>query len=351
MALQNINAQGFSRIQPDSGATIQTADDWSINGRIDELFRELKQGFIKKSGKVYGRLSDDSARHPAAAWLKNWREGKQSFNSLSQKLMQQLKAEFEDSESLLEAFVIFAHEQLQNEELFYVFVVQHQSALFLDNELAVDSCNYLDTAALLLAAKLNLSEWEDAEQADDKILCLVRQRGDKEVSDHFSHSVGFSDKRDLSKETEGFLQVVNEFAEKLPPVEAAVTRKQVVDYCLAQDKIGKPVAITELSEEIEQGRKQVDSYQPGPRFANFAEGDQRLVKKEIIPDKTQLRNFVRISGRNEQMSMSFASSCLGEAVVYDPATDSLIIKNIPSALKNRLFKHVTRGRANESDDE
>ncbi|WP_370980053.1 nucleoid-associated protein [Agaribacterium sp. ZY112] len=342
MALQTISAQSFSRLQPDSPALLSLHDDWAIDGRVDELFRELKQQLIKRSGKLYGRLSDDSARHPTAAWIKDWREGKQSFNSLCKKLMQQLKTEFDESESLFESFVIFAHEKLQNEELLYVFTVQHQSAHFLNNELALEPSLYLDSKSLGLSAKLNLSELESDEAHTDTPLILVRSRGEKEVSDHFSNTIGFSDKRDTSKETEVFLEVVNEFAEKLPPVEAAVTRKQVVDYCLEQDKVGKSVNISELSEEIEQGRKQVDSYQPGPRFSNFASQDPRVEQQEIIPDKSQLRNFVRISGRNEQMSMSFASSCLGEAVVYDAQSDSLIIKNIPTALKNRLIKHVSK---------
>ncbi|WP_096086135.1 nucleoid-associated protein [Agaribacterium haliotis] len=349
MALQTINAQFFNRTLPDSPAKLELRDDWQLDGRIDELFRELKQQLIKRSGKLYGRLSDDSAVHPCKAWVKDWREGKQSFNSFSHKLMQQLKHEFDESEALLEGYVIFAHEKLQNEELFYAFVVQHQSAQFLNNELKLECCHYLDTGKLLLAAKLNLSEFEDDEQSSDKELLLLRNRGEKDISDHFSNSIGFSDKRDISKETESFLEVVNEFADKLPAVEAAVTRKQVVDYCLNQDKVGKPVELKDLSEEIEQGRKQVDSYQPGPRFDSFAKSDQRIQKTELIPDKTQLRNFVRISGRNEQMSMSFSSSCLGESVVYDAQSDSLIIKSIPASLKNRLMKH-TKSSDNTSSE-
>jgi nucleoid-associated protein len=38
--------------------------------------------------------------------------------------------------------------------------------------------------------------------------------------------------------------------------------------------------------------------------------------------------------------MSFSSSCLGDTIVYDPATDSLTIRNIPTGLKARLAKHL-----------
>ena len=75
-------------------------------------------------------------------------------------------------------------------------------------------------------------------------------------------------------------------------------------------------------------------------FASYVEAQQPALKREIIPDSSQIRNFVRISGRNELLSMSFASNCLGESVVYDSDADCLTIKSIPSSLKSKLIKHL-----------
>jgi nucleoid-associated protein len=79
-----------------------------------------------------------------------------------------------------------------------------------------------------------------------------------------------------------------------------------------------------------------------PHFAHFARTTQPEAKNEWIPDKAQLKNYVRISGRDEQMSMSFASACLGDTVVYDTNSDSLIIKNIPASLKAKLMEHLKK---------
>jgi len=49
---------------------------------------------------------------------------------------------------------------------------------------------------------------------------------------------------------------------------------------------------------------------------------------------------VRLSGRNDQLSMSFSADCLGESIVYDKNTDSLVISNIPGPLKLKLIKHL-----------
>ncbi|HOY23652.1 MAG TPA: nucleoid-associated protein [Cellvibrio sp.] len=47
-----------------------------------------------------------------------------------------------------------------------------------------------------------------------------------------------------------------------------------------------------------------------------------------------------MSGRNDSLSMSFDAECLGNNIHYDVASDSLIIKNLPPALKARLLKHL-----------
>jgi nucleoid-associated protein len=119
--------------------------------------------------------------------------------------------------------------------------------------------------------------------------------------------------------------------------------------------VGKPVVIAELSSELKDHpaprkvsreddateaatAEQAMPVKPLLEFASFVSTSQPAAKPELIPDTSQLRQFVRLSGRNNQLSMSFASSCLGDTIVYDPETDSLTIKDIPPRLKARLAK-------------
>jgi nucleoid-associated protein len=125
----------------------------------------------------------------------------------------------------------------------------------------------------------------------------------------------------------------------------------VVDYCLEQNKVGKPVVISELSTQLKENppvrpKKINDAGENTPNetpvslpeFSDFVASTQPEAKPELITDTSKLRQFVRLSGRNNQLSMSFASSCLGDSIVYDPNTDSLTIKDIPPRLKARLIK-------------
>ncbi|RYE50481.1 MAG: nucleoid-associated protein, partial [Sphingobacteriales bacterium] len=146
----------------------------------------------------------------------------------------------------------------------------------------------------------------------------------------------FSDKHDVRSDTVKFLNTVDNFSATLDEDTAKITRTKVVDYCLAQNKAGKAVVIQDLSNTLSE---EVKSYEP-ERFARFVTSTLPEAKSEFITDATQLRSYARISGRNDSLSMSFASECLGKEIFYDPSTDSLTIKNIPPALKARLLKHL-----------
>lgn len=359
MALSRIIAHRIQRQCPATAATLLLRDDcWLQNGRIEECFRELKHGVIKRLGKEYGRFSEDYASHPLSNWLTEYKAEKLSFESFSKKAAEQFKFELDKVEAAFDGFLFFAHEEQETAELLHIFVVQHNTAQYIDGELEVTDCFYLDTAGIRLAAKVNISDWQSEDiHRSSNALTLLRWRGEKELSDSFANTIGFSEKIDLGAETEAFLEMVSDYTKSLPEEAAHNTKKQVVNYCLEQNKAGRPVVIAELSSELKDqpasrkatkagdgsetaAAEQTVSAMPLPEFASFVSTSQPAAKPELIPDTSQLRQFVRLSGRNNQLSMSFASSCLGDTIVYDPETDSLTIKDIPPRLKARLAKLV-----------
>ncbi|MFT7560794.1 MAG: nucleoid-associated protein [Flavobacteriales bacterium] len=345
MALNNLIVHRITRVNPSELSTLGLRKtSMEVDGRVDEFFREMKQCALKRAGKDYGRFSDDSAAHPVSNWLREFVDEKLSFDSFSQKFAQHLKRELDKTEAPLEGFLVIAYETLEGDEQLHAFIVQHNRGSYIDSDLDLSESLSLDTSGIRLAAKVSFSDWKsDEEHRQGNAVTLLRWRGEKELSDVFENTIGFAEKIDLSAETEEFLAVVNDYTRSLPNEVAEQTRSQVVEYCLQQDSVGKPVVIEELSNQL-QDTKPVESekpYTPPPKFSSYVAEKKPQAKPELIPDKKQIRNFVRISGRNELVSMSFASSCLGDSIVYDPETDSLTIKNLPSALKTRLKKHAS----------
>jgi nucleoid-associated protein len=335
MAFSLIVAHRITRTAPTASVITQTRTDvFSANGKLDELAYELKNNFIRKNAKSYGRFSSETAEFPFSAWLQEYRQERLGFANFTQKALSHFKSSLEKSENVLDAYVFFILEKIEAGEFLYVFLVEPMSGLYFDGDISLSDSLYLDSSGFSLAAKINLRDWDTADSLT--YVALLRARGDKEVSDAFTQFIGFSDKHDIKSDTNDFLQTVEHFSQTLDDTTAKITRTKVVDYCLEQKKAGKPVVISELSNNLSQ---EIKHYEPD-RFAKFVETKKAEVKNEFIPDSSQLRNYIRISGRNDSLSMSFESACLGNDIVYDAASDSLTIKNIPPALKAKLLKHL-----------
>lgn len=338
MALASIIAHHIHRPSPTADVKIHVkADVFTSSGKLEELAYELKTQFIRKGGKSYGRFSADIGEHPFPAWLQDYRQERLSFSSFTQKAMQQFVQLLANTESLIDSQVFFVEENIEAGQYLFVYVIEHQSGLYLDSDINLCDSIYLDTANFTLAAKINLSDCDAGDSAT--YLTLMRSRGDKDVADAFANFVGFSDKHDVKNDTTEFLEAVDHFTKTLDEPTAKITRAKVADYCLEQNKAGKPVVIQELSHSL---AAEIKSYPP-TEFTRYIEKQKPEFKPEFIPHAGQVRSFVRISGRNESLSMSFASECLGKEIEYDAEKDVLTIKNLPSSLKARLIKHLKDG--------
>lgn len=335
MALASIISHHIVRNSPTTSVTLHLRSDaFTTDGKLEELVYELKSNFIRKSGKSYGRFSKETSDFPFSAWLQEYRAERLGFASFTQKAMEHFKLELEKTECLIDAYVFFVEEKIEAGEYLHVFMAEHLNGSYLDAMIALDDSRYLDTQGFSLGAKIDLNDWDAGNSAT--YLSLLRSRGEKELSDAFANMVGFSDKYDIKSDTAQFLQIVDHYAENLDEQAARVTRTKVVDYCLEQNKAGKAVVIADLSHTL---ASEIKTHEP-EHFSRFVQEKQPEKKAEFIPDSGQIRNYVRISGRNDSLSMSFASECLGKEIVYDAEQDVLMIKNIPPALKAKLLKHM-----------
>lgn len=345
MALIKLIAHAVSRPQTTAQTQLSLRDEeLDVNGITEELFHDIKQNMLKRSGKEYGRFSDQTVDYPCGSYLKQCLEGKMGFVSMSKKIAAQFQNEMDKLEVAFEGYLFIAQEKLEDGEHFQIAVLQHERGLYLNNDIHLEESFCLDVNAMRLSARVNVADWlsDDAHQNNNAI-CMTLWRGEKELSEVFTHTIGFSDKVDIAAETEQFVEVLNAYTKDIPEDTANTMRRQVVDYCEVQKHQNKPVVLEDLSNQIHKtvtDNQNADSA-PVPKLDHYVKQHQAKVAKEFMADTKQIKSLVRIAGRNDQLSMSFASSCLGESVLYDPATDTLTVTNIPTALKNRLKKHIS----------
>ncbi len=179
-----------------------------------------------------------------------------------------------------------------------------------------------------LAAKINLSA-PDPEDTAANVSILFR-RGDKVLSDSFQQAVGFADPLDTVAQTKVFIESVSRYTDSLDEAVASETRNRIVDYCIDQDKAGEPVKLDELSSHV-------NAEKPEALREYFVGNEALAAQREFIPDRKQLRQFVRISGRNENVSLSFTSDCIGETVIFDKEAETLTLRQVPLAVKARIL--------------
>lgn len=318
-----------------SGTTVSHSSEPLVaSGRLEEWFRQLKTTYIGKAGKQFGRFHDSGSEYPAPLWLQECVDGKMSFMSFSQRFASALVDRLTEDQQVAEGCLLFFEEQLEQGDQVYVFFLQQSEAVYINSDISLESTYYLDERSVTCGAKIQLTPWQAGAASHEAghYLSVLRTRGEKELNEAFLHTLGFTDKVDTSADTSQFLEVVAAYTQSLPAERAGEFRQKAADYCLEQEKQDKPVALNAISEVI-------NDEQPHA-FSQFAQQQSEPPKSEFLVDKNQIRQFVRISGRDEQLSISFSSDCLGESIVYNSDDDQLTITKIPSSLKARLIKHL-----------
>ncbi|HHK2621601.1 nucleoid-associated protein, partial [Pseudomonas aeruginosa] len=102
----------------------------------------------------------------------------------------------------------------------------------------------------------------------------------------------------------------------------------LVDYATSQARIGEPMTLDALSELM-------DDQQPRA-FYDYIRNKDYGLSPEIPADKRTLNQFRRFTGRAEGLSISFEAHLLGSKVEYDEERDMLIIRQLPTQLKDQL---------------
>lgn len=299
----------------------------NCEGAIYSLFEQLKQSYLRSSQKQYGYFNKEQEDIPLPQWLREQQQAKTAFHSFSQRAMSQLIQQLENTDEVFTAYLMFAIENVLEQQQFYVFWVTQSEALNINSELEVDSSQYIDSAKLQYAARVQIEEW--LEQASPKYLSLMTARGNKSLSEAFTQFIGFCAGIDLVEQTSEFLTIVDQYADTLVPDRVSEYKNKVMDYCVQQDRQGAPVIYEELSEKVNEAA-----------LAGFIIDRQQDKKTELHTDRNSLKRYIRFFGRDNHMSISFAADKFGSDICYNEQTGELLIKKIPQSLRQQLARHL-----------
>jgi len=210
-----------------------------------------------------------------------------------------------------------------------IAVLQHSDGMLISEGLDVETARHLDLSQLHLAARINLSEWKNNSQSKQYISYLKGKFG-KKIIDGFLDFLGCEEGVDGPSETRTLLKAFSEFVESedLPEEKAREQTNNLISYANTQTRRGEVVSIEGLSEVLDEENPQA--------FYNHIRNKDYGLSPEIPADKRTLSAFHRFTGRAEGISISFESHLLGSKVEYDESRDMLIIRQLPTQLKDQL---------------
>ncbi|MFT6153154.1 MAG: nucleoid-associated protein [Bermanella sp.] len=319
--------------------TLSTVDDYA-----NKVMSQLRSIFISRAGKRYGRFNPDAPQIKALTL--DWLNDKQSFLSFTQTLAKYFASHLDNSPLEIDGYIAVIAEEIADGERLYVYHLREKTNVAFNNNMELTETKIIDFSNTGFALCINTGVLKGDDQ--EKYLSYSYGRGEKALQNSFSEFIGFTDTINVEQETQEFLQIVNEYTKSLSDADANETRTKVVEYCMEQDKYGAPVEFKAISQEIDEHepekfekfivekREQARSNSAAGVGAENSETALAEVRNEFIPDRKSLKNYVRFSGKNKDVTLSFSAAALGGDVQFNAGNNTLVIANLPARLLKQL---------------
>ncbi|NWA68081.1 nucleoid-associated protein YejK [Pseudomonas reactans] len=299
------------------------------SGARDDLMHQLNESYNATAGKGWGFFHQESGAFPFNGWLGKYLAGAADFLSFSTTAVEHLTRLMEESNLTTGGHALFCHYQQGMTEYLAIALVQETEAVTMTEELALMTVKRLDLDHIRLAARINISEWQNNPQSRQYISYLKCKQG-RRLNDYFRDFIGCQEGIDGPGETRTLLKAFSDFVESedLPEESAREKTHTLVSYSMAKAKLGEPITLDELSGLIDEDRPK--------NFHDFIKAKDYGISESLPPDKKTLNKFRRFTGRAEGMSISFEAHLLGDKIEFDEAGGTLTLRGLPTQLTEQL---------------
>ncbi len=325
MNIQNVIVHSLQKDRHQTSATVQLREDeLFVEPKVSRLIVRIADLYSKRSGRAYGNFGPTHFSAP----LKGYLDDATHFVSFTQTAMNILSDEIVKAQLATGGYVLFVTFEQFNQRRFMVVMLKDTEGVSFNSHLDVLDVNHLELDNLHLAASIDITRWQLGNA--QKYVSFVKGRHNTVVTEYFKRFVGIQEFSDSMKDTAGLVAIVRSFARvnELGTVKEEELKSRVHSYCEDRLEHNAPVYLNELSRYLDEANSEA--------FLEHVNKSDEQINNEILLDKRGLRRLVRYSGRNDEMSITFNASLLGERVQYDAENDTLKIKGIPESLVQQL---------------
>jgi nucleoid-associated protein len=299
----------------------------------DDLMCQFNESYNATAGKGWGFFHAESGAYPLSGWLGKYLAGSSGFLEFSVTAVEHLARLMEESNLTTGGHALFCQYQQGLTQYLAIALLQETEAVTMTEELRLMTVKRLDLDHIRLAARINLSEWQNNPQSRQYISYLKGKQG-RRLNEYFRDFIGCQEGIDGPGETRTLLKAFSDFVESedLPEDSAREKTQTLVSYSMAQAKLGEPITIDELSELINEDQPKA--------FADFIKAADYGISDTLPPDKKTINKFRRFTGRAEGLSISFEQHLLGSKVEFDEAGGTLTLRGLPTQLTEQLKRAV-----------
>lgn len=295
----------------------------------DDLMHQINESYNAKTGKAWGFFHAESGAYPFSGWLGKYLAGTEDFVEFSNTAVEHLLKLMEESNLSTGGNALFCHYLQGMTDYLVIVLLQESEAVIMTDGLTLMPIRRLDLDHIHLAARINLSEWKSNPKSRQYISYLKGKQGRK-FSEYFCDFIGCQEGIDGPGETRTLLKAFSDFVESEDLGEESAREKtnMLVNYSMAQAKLGEPITLEELSGLIDEDQPKT--------FYDFITAKDYGLSASIPPDKKTLNKFRRFTGRADGLSISFDQHLLGSKVEFDQEDGTLTLRGLPNQLTDQL---------------
>jgi len=332
MEIKNIIVHSIEKDQHQDASEIKVSlrqEEFPLDDKIKALLVSINEVYAYKTGKAFGSLNE----------LASFSRGLEShvidsttpFIKFSHIAMTDLQSRISSQPLATGGYIVFTRfRSTTGKDFFMVVMLKSKDGLSFNDALELMDAHHLDLDRLHFAARIDLNAWINKE--DGSNVSFVKGRATSSVTMYFREFLGIQEFSESATATKKLvLAVTNFYRQYLSKTDDEVEnyKKIVHDYCRNKDDNGEPIFLDELSRILDEETPE--------KFLLYAQ-ENHEIPNEFFIDRNTLRKFVKYSGQDKHISISFTADVLGSRVIYNQEADTLTIRNVPAALKLQLLQ-------------
>lgn len=340
MEIREAVIQGLIKL---SGSTVVTERFRDIPSPLNERMTVLGDELLKIYGSLtnnYGCFDEDRETYRFPHNLERYLDNQSDIVDLSKVASRLIADRMSSASSATGGYALYLRYNSQGRDWLLIVMLKLKTGTGIDpGSLELNESLAFDINHLHEAARIDLAKWRANEEP---YLSFIKRSGRQdEVTRYFRLALGCTEYTDSKASTDHALKAVDAYcaAQNWTPDQKREARRVTYNYFDEKKQAREPVNLIALSGRIND--------QSPESFVEFVQEHHYPISETFEPHKNTYSRFKRISENFGTVKLSFdVQDVLDDMVDYDSSSESLIIRNPPSS----LVEKISRAKGNEPTD-